>query len=345
MKGMKKEVRIAFVDMWEGFSPSFIMNVMGDDYLLIEDRRNPQLVFFSCFGTEHLRYTKQIKIFVNGESFIPDFNDCDYAIGTVKVDFMNRCLWVPLSFWSSDSRMGTVRPLSREDALNRRFCSFIYSQDTMGRGARLRKELCERLMVYRKVDCPGRVLHNCDPEELSQRYAKDWADSKISYCSKYKFSIAYENENLPGYITEKLTDCYLSNTVPIYCGSIGDVYPYPKESMICVDDFENVDDLLAKIKEIDTDDDAYMAMLEANPFYSQMERVDFNEKMRFFIADIIEKGRVLFDDVREHSSASRCKKMLALLNAPWYKHCRKLIDLIHAVRNELLRFKRGKSRA
>ena len=94
---MKRTIRIALVDMWEGCPISFVARYFADEYEVVVDTANPDIVFFSCFGLEHLKYKKAIKIFINGESMIPDFNDCDYSIGTVNIDFMGRSFWIPLS--------------------------------------------------------------------------------------------------------------------------------------------------------------------------------------------------------------------------------------------------------
>jgi Galactosyltransferase/Glycosyltransferase family 10 (fucosyltransferase) C-term len=44
------------------------------------------------------------------------------------------------------------------------------------------------------------------------------AADKLSLQNKYKFAIACENMIANGYITEKLIDCFISDTVPIYIG-------------------------------------------------------------------------------------------------------------------------------
>ena len=44
-------------------------------------------------------------------------------------------------------------------------------------------------------------------------------DEKISRLRDYRFSIAYENTgNVPGYLTEKIFDCFAAAVVPIYLG-------------------------------------------------------------------------------------------------------------------------------
>lgn len=331
-----KTVRIAQVDMWEGCPLSYVKRFIPSDYEFVVDEVNPQIVFYSCFGLEHLKYDKAIKIFINGESFFPDFNDCDYCIGTVKNDFMGRSFWIPLSHWFSVASP-QVPEISRETALNRKFCSFIYSQDSFGSGARERKELCLKLMKYKPIECPGKVLHNCDPELLSDRMASDWVESKRKYCSGFKFSIAYENCNMPGYITEKLIDCYLSNTVPIYCGSLGEVAPYPKESMICVDDFASFDELIERIKEIDQDDDAYMAILNANPFRNNGMKDCFTQGAQEFVGRIIESGSPLFDNVRVLSAAYYCQLFIQAEKDPWFRVCRRIIGGLRSLKNRLRR--------
>ena len=57
---------------------------------------------------------------------------------------------------------------------------------------------------------------------LVKRYGtfRGIAKNKIETLSKYKFSLCYENlKNENGYITEKIFDCFIAKTVPIYWGA------------------------------------------------------------------------------------------------------------------------------
>jgi hypothetical protein len=57
-------------------------------------------------------------------------------------------------------------------------------------------------------------------------------DDKYKTLSKYKFAICYENSAYPGWVTEKIFDCFLVGTVPIYLGA-PDIGEYvPKECFI-----------------------------------------------------------------------------------------------------------------
>ena len=66
---------------------------------------------------------------------------------------------------------------------------------------------------------------------------------------KYKFHIAVENCSLPNYTTEKLHDCFLTKTVPIYYGStnVSDYY-----NMDGILKFETLDELVDILRNIDS---------------------------------------------------------------------------------------------
>jgi len=50
-------------------------------------------------------------------------------------------------------------------------------------------------------------------------FYKGTVESKRKTLSRYRFSICYENaQGIPGYITEKIFDCFLAGVVPIYLG-------------------------------------------------------------------------------------------------------------------------------
>lgn len=76
-------------------------------------------------------------------------------------------------------------------------------------------------------------------------------DEKITGLKEYRFSIAIENAKRDYYFTEKLIDCLITGTVPIYwgCPSIGDFFN-PKGFIICnnLSDFTNAINSLTEQK-------------------------------------------------------------------------------------------------
>jgi hypothetical protein len=74
-------------------------------------------------------------------------------------------------------------------------------------------------------------------------------DDKVDTLSGYKFSICFENTSYPGYVTEKIIDCLVAGTIPIYIGApdIDDFVPAEAfidmrkfKSWVDLDDYINI---------------------------------------------------------------------------------------------------------
>ncbi len=73
---------------------------------------------------------------------------------------------------------------------------------------------------------------------------KGKVDSKIETLEKYKFSICYENvRNIPGYISEKIFDCFFAGCVPIYWGANNINQYIPRACFIDKRDFDSYENL------------------------------------------------------------------------------------------------------
>lgn len=72
-------------------------------------------------------------------------------------------------------------------------------------------------------------------------------DDKWEALAPYEYSIAIENSALPGYFTEKIGECYLAHTFPIYYGAPDISDFFDPQSYITID----TDDYLGSIKKIE----------------------------------------------------------------------------------------------
>ena len=88
------------------------------------------------------------------------------------------------------------------------------------------------------------------PNDDFDLYGKRWPNSYKSYqgpietkvnCLRfYKFSFAYENvRGVPGYVSEKIFDCFHAGTVPIYWGAPNICSYIPENCFIAREDFED----------------------------------------------------------------------------------------------------------
>jgi hypothetical protein len=71
---------------------------------------------------------------------------------------------------------------------------------------------------------------------------------KSDVLTQYKYHMAIENSQSDYYLTEKLTDCYLTNTFPIYYGCTNAEEYFPEGSFARID----INDVEGAIKTIDT---------------------------------------------------------------------------------------------
>ena len=78
----------------------------------------------------------------------------------------------------------------------------------------------------------------------SYKSYKGKVENKKDTLQKYKFSICYENaRDIPGYITEKIFDCFFSGCIPVYWGGNNITDHIPKECFIDKREYENYEDL------------------------------------------------------------------------------------------------------
>lgn len=63
-------------------------------------------------------------------------------------------------------------------------------------------------------------------------------EDKFDGLYPFKYSIAIENSFYPDYWTEKISDCFLAWSIPIYAGCNNITEYFPKESLILIDPFD-----------------------------------------------------------------------------------------------------------
>jgi hypothetical protein len=62
------------------------------------------------------------------------------------------------------------------------------------------------------------------------------AASKIDIMRRYRYCLAFENQRQPGYVTEKLLDCFVAGSVPLYWGAPGELQGGLEDALIRIDD-------------------------------------------------------------------------------------------------------------
>lgn len=126
----------------------------------------------------------------------------------------------------------------------------------------------------------------------------DTWDAKVHKIASYKFALCFENNaSEPGYISEKLTDCFCARCVPVYYGSKGTERLIPRDAWIDVRDFRTLADLGTFLGGMD--ETCYHRYMAAIDRFMRSDRLDFFSTDHLFgvIAD-----RLGFPDVRKRTT-------------------------------------------
>jgi len=99
------------------------------------------------------------------------------------------------------------------------------------------------------------------------------------------FHIAIENNSTNNYFTEKITDCFLSKTVPIYYGDKNIGNHFNKNGMIIVN---NVDDIIKACNMLTPETYERMLPLLLDNYETALDYQDFNVRIKNGILKIIE---------------------------------------------------------
>lgn len=277
---MKNKIKIAFADFWGGFEynptgkenfDNVIYRMLSEDFE-IEISNDPDYLIYSVFGNSHTNY-KCKKILYTGENRRPDYNYCDYSI---SFDYSDdpRNLRLPLcaiNLYENGIINNFEKNIDFEKIKSEKtkFCNFIFSNSS----AELRNVLFQELSKYKQVDAGGRVFNNIG-------YL---VEDKLKFQSEYKFTIAFENSQYPGYTTEKLVHPKLVNSIPIYWGNPDVAKDWNTKAFINAYDFKNLYEVIEFVKEVDNNDDLYFDMLKEPHFNTPKSNdLDYRSLVEFF---------------------------------------------------------------
>lgn len=334
----KKQISIHFCDFgtMDGIKDKFIA-ILKQRYSVVLDSTNPQYLFYSVFGGEHIKYSC-VKIFYTGENIVPDFNISDYAIGFTIMCYKERYLRYPLYlFYDEDYKRAVnkhknISPNILES--KRRFCNFIVSN---GGANPLRREAFEALSAYKRVDSAGKFLNNVG-------YA---VEDKFAFQSECKFSIAFENSSTSGYLTEKLIQAVASKTIPIYWGdksAFGALEAngggLNEKAVLFIENKADFKRIIDEVKRLDSDDEAYIAKLKEPLFLDSNHKEIFDKQLADFLYNIFDKENAF---MRSFSQIEQSREKIYKLSMKQYDLYMKTKRILGILKRSVLPKKQSKS--
>jgi hypothetical protein len=282
-KPKKKTIKIYAVDVYSVFNIKKFINYkyLQEKFILKIESRNPDYLLYSTVGHNHLnpKYKNCIKISIFAENRIADFSKADYCFGNHNIIYLDRYFRYPrfiyiLSDFKSNNNiiLSEIREKVLINNNRKKFCGAVISNYFFTDYLRL--HFIKKLNLYKKVDMGGKFNNNVGGP----------IKNKIEFLSKYKFSIAMENTNGDGYITEKIIESFYSGTIPIYYGDyMIDEFINPK-TYILIRGPQDIDNKIKFIKDIDNNITLYKQIMKEKVLID--ENIDVKvekEKTNFFI--------------------------------------------------------------
>lgn len=93
---------------------------------------------------------------------------------------------------------------------------------------------------------------------------------------KYQFHIAIENCSIDNYFTEKILDCFITKTVPIYCGCNNIEKFFNDKGII---KFKNIKECIEKCKNINSNTYSEMFFYVEENYKKSIEYIDYKKRI------------------------------------------------------------------
>jgi GR25 family glycosyltransferase involved in LPS biosynthesis/glycosyltransferase involved in cell wall biosynthesis len=273
----KKTYSILFTDMWDQFNPAYNMFIVAfREYMKdvevngysLETLGNikQDIIIFGPFG-QTWKKLEGPKVHYTGENTEPIMErSVKLNIGFKNIThpaYFRLPLWMLEVNWYNAENIAEFKnplplPLEACTTVNKsirtKFCAFIVSNPKNT----IRNEAFQALTQYKPVDSAGKLYNNVGDQIFAGLGGGGGELKKHEFLKDYKFCLCYENESSDGYVTEKLLHAKAAGCIPIYWGAPDVSRDFAAEGFI--DMTSSPENLVEKVKEIDTNDELYEKM-------------------------------------------------------------------------------------
>ncbi len=140
---------------------------------------------------------------------------------------------------------------SRTTFKNKKLCSLFVCNKERPHPNQLYSERKSVIDFFEEQHAGEFYFYGIGWEKEKYKNYKGYVFDKIGCLNQYKFSICYENtRDLPGYVTEKIFDCFVAGSVPIYWGANNITDYVPQNCFIDRRDFSSFNKLYSYIRDM-----------------------------------------------------------------------------------------------
>ena len=263
-------------EMTQHFFADLFSRTSLKNFVFVDNIEIANVLFESVFAPTmvHYRHDWKYKIHFSGESiprtdlYFPNksyYQDYDVVLcshGAVQSNVIDLPFFVYYIYNGGryERLLPALRFYKHAHFLPEKFCCYVVSNGNMP----FRDRILDVVSGYKHVDSAGRHRNNMGLE-LPYPYT---SEELISFISKYKFMICFENTIEGTYVTEKLVNAFLARVIPIYYGTNYVTQVFNSRAFLMLEDQSEAsfDKLLAQIKELDENDAKYIEMLNEPVF-------------------------------------------------------------------------------
>jgi hypothetical protein len=274
---------VSFHNQPRDFDPTrnFYVRALGLRHRVAVESAGRDLQISSVFGRTPLPRIpghRPLRVWSSGEARDPTAQVFDIHFGFAPRSILGPQRWHRFPLWvrqigwfDPDSRYAPERLLAPRQPTSRpRFCNFIYANDVS-----IRAEFFFRLNRRRPVDSLGPVLNN------RGALLPGGPSGKVAALREYLFTIAFENQIAPGYVTEKLIQPLMAGSIPIYWGAREALSDFNPDAFIYAPDFADLDSLVEHVLAVADDKTRLKAMATASIFRDN--RIPYEHTPDFFL--------------------------------------------------------------
>lgn len=277
---MNSPVRIAFAGFKSGFNPEHhILGLILKERLgavFVDDASCADLLINSIFGNDPCSFEGP-RLFYTEEPVPTPWKECHYAMTCLREGVLPADRHFRFPAWLNAGYIRSTGHIEQYSSTpgnllhrHEKFCNFVYSEGEFREAVHFLKALSQ----YKYVDSSGQLLNN------TGTVVKD----KVEFCSRYKFTIAFENYASPGYVTQQLTDAFAAGSLPVYWGAPDVCREFNSGRFINARDFRNHAELVRYVEHLDRNVDEYLSYFEGPLFNQGQTGVDelLDEAALFF---------------------------------------------------------------
>ncbi len=227
------------------FTPDQIEDFNAVDLIIFLDRPSPSAQYTKALTD--LRVPKYL-ILYETEVIHPTNWDSEYhkifdKVFTWNDDWVDNIKYFKLNF-SIDTDNHLLSKYTEDIFKSRSLCSMVAGAKLANHPNELYSKRIEAIGWFDRHAPDSFDLYGRNWPQAYSQCLKGSVDKKLETLSQYKFSICFENaKNYSGYITEKILDCFLAGTVPVYQGAPNIKQWIPSDCFIDFNEFNSFEDL------------------------------------------------------------------------------------------------------